>query len=92
LAGRRGRTLSAAMMRSPSFSRSSSSSITTMRPARMYSISGMVLKLHGFSPEEYCWQRDAEAPAVSAIASGSQHKTMSAISQRIRLIPRDPDG
>src|SRR5690348_5546031 len=39
------RTFSAAMIRSPSFSRSSSSRITTMRPARISSrISGIVLK------------------------------------------------
>ena len=45
-----GRTICAAMTRSPSFSRSSSSRITTMRPARMSSrISGMVLKGMGGS-------------------------------------------
>ena len=39
-----GRTICAAITRSPSFSRSSSSRITTMRPARMSSrMSGMVL-------------------------------------------------
>jgi hypothetical protein len=46
VAGRRGHTLFAAMMRSPSFSRSSSSNITTMRPARMSSRIS-VLKLLG---------------------------------------------
>src|SRR5690348_744391 len=45
------RTLSAAMIRSPSFSRSSSSSITTMRPAAISSSSsGMVAKAMSLLP------------------------------------------
>jgi hypothetical protein len=56
---------------------------------RVYSVKSFVIKkisFYGIYPFL------ADAAAVSAIASGSQHKTMSAIRHRIGLIPCDPDG